>query len=113
MVQVKQQLPISDTPEKDCVSRLKVLAEPTRLNVMRLLLRGPLHAGEIQESLAVEQTLLSHHLRVLREAGLVIGERDGKAVLYRVAPGVDLPRSGEALDLGCCVLAFDGGDRSG
>ena len=111
MIQVKQQTPIDIAPETDCVASLKVLAEPTRLRVMRLLLRGALHAGEIQERLAMEQTLLSHHLRVLREAGLVRSERDGKAVLYRVAPGVSLPSSGEALDLGCCVLAFDSGDR--
>ena len=106
---MKQDSSISPSPEIDCVGRLKVLAEPTRLQVMRLLLQGALHAGEIQERLGVEQTLLSHHLRVLREANLVQSERDGKAVLYRVAPGVTVPRTGEALDLGCCVLAFDDG----
>ncbi len=75
-------------PEVDCASRLRVLADRTRLEVMRLLIAGALHVGELNESLGIDQSLLSHHLRVLREAGLVVGERDGKAVLYRLAPGV-------------------------
>ncbi len=105
---MKRDLSVLEATQADCVGRLKVLAEPTRLQVMRLLLRGKLHAGEIQQRLGVEQTLLSHHLRVLREAGLVESRRDGKAVLYQVAAGVEVPKAGEALDLGCCVLAFDG-----
>ena len=91
----------------DCASRLKLLSDPTRLRVMRLLLEAPSHVGDLQQRIDIEQSLLSHHLRVLRDAGLVSSERDGKAVLYRVAPEVIAQTRGEAIDLGCCVLSFD------
>ena len=96
-----------DAAAASCASRLKLLSDSTRLGVMRLLLEGPQHAGDLMRRLEIEQSLLSHHLRVLREAGLVVGERDGKAVRYEVAPEVVMQRSGEAIHLGCCVLSFD------
>ena len=82
-----------------------MLADATRLSVVRELLEGPRHVGELNELVRVEQSLLSHHLRVLREAGLVEGERDGKAVLYRLAP--DISRDGNSINLGCCRLSFE------
>lgn len=91
----------------NCAERLKVLADETRLAVMRQLLAGPKHVGELNEAIGVEQSLLSHHLRVLREAGLVVAERDGKAVLYQLAPDVAKSTKGDAVNLGCCLLSFD------
>jgi DNA-binding transcriptional ArsR family regulator len=90
-----------------CADILKVLADETRLAVVRQLLNGPRRVGEINEELQVESTLLSHHLRVLREAGIVTGEREGKAVLYRLAPTVESKRRGATLELGCCRLSFE------
>lgn len=91
-----------------CAARLKVLADPTRLAVLQRLLEGPRHVGELNETVRIEQSLLSHHLRVLRDAGLVEAIRDGKAVLYQIAPDVrDAGTSNKALDLGCCELAFE------
>ena len=95
------------THADDCASRLKLVSDPTRLQVIRLLLEGPSHVGPLQQRLGIEQSLLSHHLRTLREAGLVESQRDGKAVLYRVTPGTVVETRGEAIDLGCCVLSFD------
>ncbi|MEM7305123.1 MAG: metalloregulator ArsR/SmtB family transcription factor [Planctomycetota bacterium] len=89
-----------------CVDRLKVLADPTRLEVMQQLLDGPKHVGEMNAALDVEQSLLSHHLKVLREAKLVEAERDGKAVLYRLAPDVRIGRGRRGINLGCCSLSF-------
>lgn len=55
---------------------LKVLAEPKRLNVLNLLMEG-IHCNcELGEHLEMAPNLISHHLRVLRDAGLVIMERD-------------------------------------
>lgn len=92
---------------EECVSRLKLLADPTRLQVVRCLMTSALHVSELNEQIGIDQSLLSHHLKVLREAGLVIGDRDGKAVLYRLAPDVagDSELAG-FLDLGCCRLSF-------
>ena len=97
----------SASASSGCAHRLKVLADGTRLEVVRLLLEEPRHVGDLQQAIGIEQSLLSHHLRVLREAGLVETEREGKSVLYRVAPEVaGASRRGEAIHLGCCVLSF-------
>ena len=93
--------------ENSCADRLKVLADETRLAVVRQLMDGPLHVGAINDSLGLEQSLLSHHLRILREAGIVKAERDGKAVLYSLAPDVESASAGKAVNLGCCKLSFD------
>jgi ArsR family transcriptional regulator len=95
-----------------CAEKLKVIADGTRLSTLRLLMRGPLHVGEMTEVLGIDQSLLSHHLRILREAGLVRAERDGKAVLYSLSGDIEadpLPRSilSKSIDLGCCSLSFE------
>jgi len=90
-----------------CAAKLKVLADPTRLAVIESLMGSPKHVGTLATDLNVEQSLLSHHLQTLRDAGLVEAERDGKAVLYRLAPGAIVRRDGAAIDLGCCLLSFD------
>jgi ArsR family transcriptional regulator len=87
-----------------CALLLKVLADQTRLAVVRQLLDGPRYVGQLNESLRLDQSLLSHHLRILRGAGIVESRRDGKAVLYRLA--VRARRRGDAIDLGCCRLVF-------
>jgi len=97
----------SASSQTSCAGLLKVLADETRLEVVRQLMAGPKHVGQINESLGLEQSLLSHHLRVLREAGLVLAERDGKAVLYSLAPEFQGSRSGQAINLGCCLISFD------
>ncbi len=96
--------------EVSCADLLKVLADETRLAVARELMRGERFAGDLCRSLEIEQSLLSHHLRILREAGIVESERHGKAVLYRLSPAVESKRRGDALDLGCCRLTFGGPD---
>jgi ArsR family transcriptional regulator, nickel/cobalt-responsive transcriptional repressor len=85
-----------------CAERLKLLADPTRLAILQLLRSGPRQVGELNAEIDIEQSLLSHHLRKLREARLVFAERAGKAVRYRLA----LPMGAAALDLGCCQLNF-------
>jgi len=89
-----------------CASLLKVLADETRLAVLHQLMEQPKHVAEINETLGIEQTLLSHHLKTLRDAGLVVAQRDGKAVLYALAPEVEDVRSGKAINLGCCLVSF-------
>ena len=90
-----------------CVKKLKVLADNARLSVLDLLMSGPKRVWEINEVLGIEQSLLSHHLKALRQAGLVETRRDGKAILYRVSRQLGATRSRKALDLGCCVLSFE------
>jgi len=94
-------------PTDECSRRLGVLAEATRLAIIRALMEGPLRVGVIGERLCVEQSLLSHHLRALRESGLVVAMRQGKGVVYRLADGVRPSKSREAIHLGCCRLTFE------
>ncbi|MEM6252323.1 MAG: metalloregulator ArsR/SmtB family transcription factor [Cyanobacteria bacterium P01_D01_bin.156] len=90
-----------------CADKLKILADTTRLGVLQKLQSGPQSVGALMTALDVEQTLLSHHLRVLRQAKFVIAERSGKQVLYRLAPDVLIEQNG--LNLNCCVLSFQSG----
>lgn len=67
------------------VALLGAMAHEIRLQVLVALgRRGPQAVGQLQVLLGVEQSALSHQLRTLREAGLVVGERDGKQVIYRL-----------------------------
>ncbi len=93
-----------------CADKLKVLGDSTRLAVVESLMAGPRRVGELGELLDVEQSLLSHHLRVLREMGLLEARRDGKAVVYALAPGVEAAAT-RTLDLGCCQLSFEDSDQ--
>ncbi len=91
----------------ECVDKLKVLADGTRLAVVRILLNGPLRVSELIEALKLEPSLLSHHLRILRDSGLVTAKREGKAVEYALAAGVRGHADNASVDLGCCRIRFD------
>ncbi|MEQ8958320.1 MAG: metalloregulator ArsR/SmtB family transcription factor [Coleofasciculus sp. C2-GNP5-27] len=99
--------PKSISPQSVCVRKLKVLADTTRLHVLQMLMDGPKHVGELNAVLGIEQSLLSHHLKVLRDEGLVTATRDGKSVLYHFVPTSKSVKAGKAIDLGCCLLSFD------
>jgi ArsR family transcriptional regulator len=68
---------------------LKVLAEPKRLYIFHLLMEGVQCNCELGDALDAPPNLMSHHLRVLREAGLVDVERDAldaRWVYYSINP---------------------------
>lgn len=89
-----------------CANVMKVLSDDTRFAVINLLLDGPRQVHEINAELSVEPTLLSHHLRNLREAGLAVSTREGKALIYRLAPSIARPGRNRTLNFGCCELRF-------
>jgi DNA-binding transcriptional ArsR family regulator len=75
-------------------ARLEALGDPTRRAVFELLRDGPLPVGELARRLPVSRPAVSQHLRVLKEAGLVVERRNGTRRLYRVDPrGVEGLRS--------------------
>jgi DNA-binding transcriptional ArsR family regulator len=63
---------------------LQVIAEPRRQAILDLLRDGELPVGELVERLGLSQPLVSKHLRVLRDAGLVQVRGDAQRRLYRV-----------------------------
>lgn len=89
----------------NCAQKLKIIADNTRLSVLEILMESPKHVGEINERLGIEQSLLSHHLKVLRQAGLVEAIRDGKGVLYQIT--YRFQPDSKNIDLGCCILSFN------
>ncbi len=58
------------------------LSAPSRVQILGCLLDGPLSVGQITALLGMEQSAISHQLRVLREHALVRAERDGKRRVY-------------------------------
>jgi ArsR family transcriptional regulator, arsenate/arsenite/antimonite-responsive transcriptional repressor len=77
-------------PERErLVAAFKALADPTRLDVFRLIAAqaAPLCACDVVDRFAVSQPTISHHLKVLREAGLITVSRRGVWAYYAVDPG--------------------------
>lgn len=68
------------------VQRFKALGDPTRLRVLQVLREGRRCVCEIQARVTAQPNVLSHHLKVLREAGLVRSERRGRWIDYRLDP---------------------------
>jgi ArsR family transcriptional regulator, virulence genes transcriptional regulator len=64
---------------------LKTLASPRRLEILHVLARGPIEVGNLAEAIGATQPNVSQHLGVLRAAGIVESERDGREVRYRLA----------------------------
>lgn len=68
---------------------LSALGQTTRWRVFELLIRHPdegMLQGEIARALGVDKNLMSVHLKIMRSAGLVSAERNGREVTYRVTP---------------------------
>lgn len=63
----------------------RLLGDPSRLKIMLCCLEGSTSVGEIAECLELSQSLVSHHLRLLRGARLVKGIRRSKQIFYEIA----------------------------
>lgn len=68
-------------------SALKALGDDTRLAIMQMIGEaGELCSCDIEQHFALSQPTISHHLKLLRSAGLIAGERRGTWIYYRVIP---------------------------
>lgn len=80
-------LSVGDRAPEAVVVALKALADPNRLRIFDILMQGDSCNCELNEHLDLPPNLLSHHLRVLREAGLIHSRRDavdGRWIYYAV-----------------------------
>ena len=66
-------------------ARFRALGDETRLRLLELLIAGERSVAALMEDTGLGQSLVSHHLRALREAGLVRDRRDGRWVYYSIA----------------------------
>jgi len=63
---------------------LRVLAHPSRLRIVEILMEGPIPVGELAEEIGLGQAAVSQHLNHMRAHGIVESERDGRQVFYEV-----------------------------
>jgi ArsR family transcriptional regulator len=64
---------------------LKILSNPRRLEIIHLLADGPREVGRLAEEMGISQPNVSQHLALMRSAGIVDAERDGREVRYRLS----------------------------
>src|SRR6266849_1733673 len=93
----------------DCIVALKALGEETRLRILRLLCKEPMSVNALSERLNATQYNVSKHLRIMREAGLLETEKQGKQRLYTVVGNLksQVTANNNILDLGCCTFRLD------
>lgn len=79
-----------DTPTIDELTLLhanicQALGDPRRIQILYALHKQPRHVSALADALAIPQPTVSRHLQLLRQRALVIAERDGATVVYRLA----------------------------
>jgi DNA-binding transcriptional ArsR family regulator len=90
-------------PSGDCVTALRALGEETRVRIVGLLMDHPMDVSAIATALGVSSYNVSKHLRVLREAGLLEVEKEGRLRRYALPEAIKREAAaGRVLDLGCC-----------
>lgn len=62
----------------------KALSDPIRREILHLLRAGPMPAGDIAARFDVSGATISHHLSILREAGLILDDKQGKYIYYEL-----------------------------
>ncbi len=94
---------------QQCAEVLRALGDETRLRLLESLLIQDKCVSDLAQEIRRGQPHVSHHLRILRAAGLVEGQREGKRICYRVSPKIKRAlkdHRGQALDFGCCRISF-------
>ena len=73
-----------DDPEyaRRAADSVQALATPSRLRILARLHAGAASVNEIADSVGMESSAVSHQLRLLRHLGLVVGQREGRQVVY-------------------------------
>lgn len=75
-----------DSPHTELASLLKAAADELRLGVLQVLARDSFGVLELAQVFSMKQSGMSHHLKVLANAGLVTTRREGNSIFYRRAP---------------------------
>lgn len=97
-------------PTTPAARRFRALGDPTRLRILELVARGEQCVCELAEAIDVPQPLLSHHLKILRQAGFISSRKEGRWHYYAM--------NRERLEACVCVLedalaAYDESARLG
>jgi len=76
---------IDITIENDQARLFRCIGEPTRLQILKLLAGGERYVGEIIQALDKEQSLVSHHLKALKDCNIVTARQENQKIFYRLA----------------------------
>ncbi len=71
----------------DCVEFCKTLSDPTRQQILEMLLEKEAAVNEIVDAFDLSQPTVSHHLEILTRNGLLTSRKEGKQVFYRTNQG--------------------------
>jgi ArsR family transcriptional regulator len=91
----------------ECSKYLKALADPDRLKLIQCLQGGPKNVGDLTRDLEKPIANVSHHLGLLKTAGIVTSSKEGRFVTYALAPKFvrDTKTSSlNVLEFGCCRI---------
>ena len=80
---------LSDTAAAEMAPIIAAIADPVRLRILSMLAASPDGQAcgcDIETPLGLSQPTVSHHLKILREAGVIEGQREGRWIHYRVVP---------------------------
>ena len=69
----------------DLADLFKVFGDSTRIRILYALMNGPLCVGDLSSELEMNQSAVSHQLKILKQAKLISGSRDGKQIVYSLA----------------------------
>jgi DNA-binding transcriptional ArsR family regulator len=83
----------------------EIMCEPTRTQIVRVLSAGPLAVGELAATLGRSKSATSQHLRVLRDGGVVVARRRGRAVTYSLAQTPMISAAVQMLDRAASISA--------
>ena len=75
---------ITDRSRAVAALRFRALGDETRLRLLEMLTDGERTVGDLMDATGLGQSLVSHHLRTLRQAGLVITRREGRWIHYGI-----------------------------
>lgn len=73
---------LSAATARSVAETMQALATPSRVRILSRLAAGACSVGELAQEIEMEQSAVSQQLRVLRHLGLVVGEREGRQVIY-------------------------------
>ena len=91
---------LTDRARAVAALRFRALGDETRLRLLELLNNGERTVGDLMDATALGQSLVSHHLRTLRQAGLVATRREGRWVHYSLVDAAVASAAKVVKDLG-------------
>jgi DNA-binding transcriptional ArsR family regulator len=84
MIKQKQTLPLDELTAAHVAELFRAFSDTSRVQILSALSTQELNVGALAEVVGISESAISHHLRGLRQMGIVQARRDGKEVFYRI-----------------------------